>query len=381
VASVPPIVEDLQRELDLSATAAGFLTAAPVLCFGLLAPLAPVLARRVGAERVMLLALLPILLGVLVRAAGPTSALFVGTILAGAGVAVANVIVPSVVKGRFRRSGAITGVYVATLTIGAALAAGLTVPLERTLGWQGALAIWAVPACLAVAVVAPAVLGPGGSLTARGGGGDARRLLGDLRAWQVTLYMGLQSLVFYAGLAWLPSILRADGYGAGSAGILLALYSVGGVPASLAVPVLATRLRDQRGLAVAVTGLEAAAIAGLVVAPDAAPLWVLLFAFGQGGAIALALTLMVLRAPDPRRAGELSGMAQAIGYTMAAAGPFLLGALYDATGRWDPALLALLALTVPLAAVGVAAGQTGTVRPAPTAPPGIAGADAQDSSA
>jgi CP family cyanate transporter-like MFS transporter len=213
-------------------------------------------------------------------------------------------------------------------------------------------------------VVALAVLGPSGSETARGGVGDARRLLGDRRAWQVTLYMGLQSLVFYAGLAWLPSVLRADGYGAASAGTLLALYSVGGVPASLAVPVIATRLRDQRVLAVVLTALEATAILGLVTAPGAAPLWVLLFAFGQGGAIALALMLMVLRAPDPRRAGELSGMAQSIGYTMAAAGPFLLGALYDATGRWDPPLLALLALTVPLAAFGVAAGRRGTVRPA-----------------
>jgi MFS transporter, CP family, cyanate transporter len=322
-----------------------------------------VLARRVGAERVVLLALVPIFVGVLVRAAGSSAALFAGTILAGAGVAVANVIVPSVVKGRFRRSGAITGVYVATLTIGAALAAGLTVPLERRLGWEGALAIWAVPAAIAICVIALGVLGPSKSETSRGGTGNARRLLGDWRAWQVTLYMGFQSLVFYAGLAWLPSVLRADGYGAASAGTLLALYSVGGVPASLAVPVIATRMRDQRVLAVLLTALEATAILGLVAAPGVAPLWVFLFALGQGGAIALALMLMVLRAPDPRRAGELSGMAQSIGYTMAAAGPFLLGALYDATGRWDPPLLALLALTVPLAAFGIAAGRAGTVRP------------------
>jgi CP family cyanate transporter-like MFS transporter len=363
VASVPPIVDELQADLDFSATAAGFLTAAPVLCFGLLAPLAPVLARRVGAERVVLLALVPIIVGVLGRAAGSSAALFVGTILAGAGVAVANVIVPSVVKGRFRRSGAITGVYVATLTIGAALAAGLTVPLERSLGWQRALAVWALPAALAAVVVGAVVLRSSGSPTARGGEGDARRLLGDLRAWQVTLYMGLQSLVFYAGLAWLPSVLRADGYSAASAGTLLALYALGGAPASFVVSVLAGRMRDQRLLAVAVTALEAVALLGLVVAPDAAPLWVLSFALGQGGAISLALMLMVLRAPDSGRAAELSAMAQSIGYTMAAAGPFVLGALYDATSEWDPALLALLALTVPLAAVGIAAGRAGTVRP------------------
>lgn len=361
VASVPPIIDEVRRELGLSATAAGVLTAAPVLCFGLLAPVAPVVARRFGSERVVLLALVPVLVGVLARAAGSTLALFAGTLLAGAGVAAANVIVPSVVKGRFRRSGAITGVYVATLTAGAALAAGLTVPLEHRLGWEGALAVWAIPAAAAVLVVSAAVLRPSGSPTARGGESGARHLLRDGLAWQVTLYMGLQSLVFYAALAWLPSILRDNGYGAGSAGTLLALYALGGVPASLAVPVLATRMRDQRPLALAVTALEALALLGLLFAPGIAIAWVLLFALGQGGAISLALMLMVLRAPDSRRAAELSGMAQAIGYSLAAVGPFLVGALYDWTGNWDVPLVALLALTVPLAGVGIAAGRAETV--------------------
>jgi MFS transporter, CP family, cyanate transporter len=158
VASVPPIIEELERELGLSATAAGVLTAAPVLCFGALAPAAPMLARRLGAERVLLLTLAPILIGVLGRAAGSTFALFAGTLLAGAGVAVANVIVPSLVKGRFDRGmGLVTGLYVAALTGGAAFAAGLTVPFERSLGWETALAVWALPAALAALVLGAAV--------------------------------------------------------------------------------------------------------------------------------------------------------------------------------------------------------------------------------
>jgi CP family cyanate transporter-like MFS transporter len=362
VASVPPIIEELQRELGLSATGASFLTAAPVLCFGLLAPLAPVLARRFGGEHVILLALLAILTGVLARAAGPSFALFAGTVLAGAGIAVGNVIVPSVVKGRFRRTGAITGVYVATLTAGAALAAGLTVPIERRLGWEGALAVWAIPAAVAVIVVAAAVLGHTGSSTARGGEGASRRLLGDLIAWHVTLYMGLQSLVFYAGLAWLPSILRDAGYGATSAGTLLALYALGGAPAAFLIPVLAGRTPDQRLLAVAVTALEAIAILGLLLVPGAAVVWVLAFALGQGGAIGLAVMFMVLRAPNSRSAAELSAMAQAIGYSLAAVGPLLLGALHDWTDDWEIPLTALLLLTFPLALAGVAAGRARTVR-------------------
>jgi MFS transporter, CP family, cyanate transporter len=362
VASIPPIVDELRSDLGMSATAAGLLTATPVLCFGVLAPVAPMLARRFGAERALLLALIPLFVGVLGRAVGSTFALFAGTLLAGAGVASANVLVPSVVKGQFgRRVGGITGVYVATLTGGAALAAGLTVPLERALGWEAALALWAVPAAIAVVVLALAVLPDRAAATGRGGGGGARQLLGDPLAWQVTLYMGLQSFVFYAALAWLPSILRDDGFSAETAGTLLALYALGGIPGALVVPVLATRMRDQRLLATGVTVLEAVALLGLLVAPDAALAWVVLFALGQGGAISLALTLMVLRAPDPRRAAELSGMAQAIGYSIAALGPLAVGALHDWSGDWSLPLAALLVTTAPLLAVGVGAGRARVV--------------------
>ena len=361
MASVPPLVDELQRELGLSATAAGLLTAAPVLCFGLLAPAAPALARRLGGERALLLALLPVLIGVAGRAAGPTFALFAGTVLAGAGVAVANVLVPSVVKGRFdRQVGIVTGLYVAALTGGAALAAGLTVPLEDELGWQGALAVWSLPAALALVVLG---LGVGRPTGVRPQPADLRGLLGDRVAWQVTLYMGLQSLVFYAGLAWLPSILRDAGFAAGTAGSLLAVYALGGIPTSLLVPMVATRLPDQRLLALGVTALETAAILGLLAAPGAAVAWVTLFALGQGGAIALALTLMVLRAPDPGRAAELSGMAQTLGYSLAAFGPVAVGALHDWSNGWRVPLTVLLALTVPLAAVGVGAGRDRRVAP------------------
>jgi MFS transporter, CP family, cyanate transporter len=373
VASVPPIIDELERELGLSATAAGVLTAAPVLCFGALAPAAPMVARRLGAERVLLLALAPILIGVLGRAAGSTFALFAGTLLAGAGVAVANVIVPSVIKGRFDRStGIVTGLYVAALTGGAAVAAGLTVPFERSLGWEAALAVWAFPTAIAVLVLGAAVARTPASVSPPVEGGGLRVLLGDRLAWQVTLYMGLQSLVFYAGLAWLPSILRDAGYSAGWAGTLLALYAFGGIPTSLLIPVLAAKLRDQQLLAAGVTALEAVALAGLLVAPGAAVAWVALLALGQGGAIGLALTLMSLRAPNPRRAAELSGMAQAVGYSLAAIGPFAIGALHDWSGDWDVPVIALLLVTLPLLVVGVRAGRAGVVRPARSASAGYA---------
>jgi CP family cyanate transporter-like MFS transporter len=366
VASVPPVIDELRDDLDLSAAAAGLLTSAPILCFGLLAPVAPLLARRLGAERVLLYALLPLAVGVLIRGESSLVALFAGTLLAGAAIAVANVVVPSIVKGRFAEGeGRLMGLYVAALGAGAALAAGLTVPIEDTLGagWEAGLAVWAIPAAAATAILGVAVVRDTGRLTARGGAGDARALLGDALAWQVTLFFGLQSIVFYIALTWLPSILREDGFGAGEAGALLALFALGGIPPALVVPVLATGMRDQRAIAVGVAAIEAVAVIGLLAAPSAAAVWVTLFALGQGAAFSLALTLIVLRAPDSRRTAELSGMAQAIGYSLAAVGPLAVGALHDWSGGWDAPLVALLLLTVPLLAAGIAAGRARTVRP------------------
>jgi MFS transporter, CP family, cyanate transporter len=360
VASVPPVIDEIERDLDLSAAAAGLLTTLPVLCFGVLAPLAPILARRLSLERVLVAAAVTIVVGVLLRAAPATAALFVGTAAAGAGIAVANVAVPAVVKSRFAHAtGLVMGLYAASLGAGAALAGGLTVPLRDALdgGWEAALAVWALPAALAAAVLAAAAVRSERETTFRDRGGRLRSLLRDPVAWHVTLYMGLQGAAFYAGLAWIPSILRESGFSAAEAGAALSLFAVGGIPASLVAPALAARLRDQRALAATLTLLEAAAVAGLLAAPRAAFAWVALFAVGQGGAIGLALTLMVLRAPDGRRAGELSGMAQTIGYVVAAAGPVALGVLRDASGGWDAPLAALLVLLLALLAVSLAAGR------------------------
>jgi CP family cyanate transporter-like MFS transporter len=357
---VPPVVDEIVADLDLSAAAAGLLTTTPVLCFGVFAPAAPVLARRLGADRVLLVALVPIVVGLLVRSAPSTTLLFAGTLLIGAGIAVGNVIVPAVLKGRFGDSiGPLTGVYTATLAGGAALAAGLTVPIQRALdaGWRVALTMWAIPAVLAVAVVATALTRDRTTVTTRGEPGSARALLGDRLAWQVTVFMGLQSLLFYATLAWLPSILRDAGYSPEAAGGLLALYAVGGLPAALLTPPLAMRRRTQGWLATMATAAMAAGIAGLLVAPEATVVWVGLLALAQGGSLGLALSLIILRTPDQKRAAELSGMAQAIGYGLAAAGPLAVGVLRDESGGWELPLAVLLGLTIPLLAAGLGAGR------------------------
>jgi MFS transporter, CP family, cyanate transporter len=358
VASVPPLLSDLERHLGFSSTVAGLLTSLPVLCFGVGALVAVPIARRVGGEAALLLAFVPVCAGTLLRAAGSTGALFAGTVLAGAGIAVGNVIVPAVIKSRFSsRIGLLMGAYVAVLGAGATMAGGLAVPAEHALGWRGSLAVWAVPAAVAVAVLAVALVRDDSPAAVRGGVGDARALLRSGLAWQVTLCFAFQSAIFYSGLTWLPSILRDHGFSPAAAGALNSVYTLVGIPASLLSPVLATRLRDQRALVLAFGALVPVAVLGLLLAPGAAPLWVPVFALGQGGSFALALTLIVLRSPDARRSAELSGMTQAIGYCLAALGPLLVGVLHDAEGGWTAPLLFLLALAAAMLVAGWGAGR------------------------
>jgi CP family cyanate transporter-like MFS transporter len=362
VASVPPLLSDLERSPGMSSTVAGLLTSLPVLCFGVLAFAAPPLVRRAGGEATLVLVLLAITAGVLARASGAVGTLFAGTAVAGAGMAVGNVIVPAVIKASFpAQIGLMMGLYTGVLNTSAALGGGLAVPFEHALGWQGSLAIWAAPAALAAVVMAAAARRGHHDPTVRGGVGGLRSLFRDRLAWQVTLFFAIQSSVFYSGLTWLPSILKADGFGSGTSGALLSVYALAGAPTALIAPALATRVRTQGGLIGLAIAFDAAALAGLVLAPGAAPLWVTLFGFGQGAAFALALTLVVLRSPNARRGAELSAMTQAVGYCIAAIGPVAVGAVHDAVGGWNASLLLLLALCVPLVGLGAAAGRSRVV--------------------
>jgi CP family cyanate transporter-like MFS transporter len=363
VASVPPVLDEIQRDLGVSSAVAGLLTSIPVLCFGLLAPAAPALVRRYGAERVLLGALAALTFATLLRGIPSLGPLFAATAAGGAAVAVANVGVPAIVKEHVRAgTGRVMGLYVGALGAGAALAAGLTPPLADAFGgrWSVALAVWALPAAIA-AIAVGAVVDRGDDSTEASVMGNARALLRDSLAWQVTGFMALQSLVFYAGLAWLPSFLRDNGYTASEAGVALSLYLLLGIPASLVVPPLAVRMRDQRVLAAATAGVEAAAIAGLLLAPDAAFVWAALFGIGQGATFSLALTLIVLRTPHAGRAAQLSAMAQTIGYTLAAAGPIGLALVHDASGGWNAPFAVLFICAAILAGVGLLAGRVAFV--------------------
>lgn len=365
VTSVASLLTEIRLDLGLSATAASLLTAAPVICFGLLAPFAPRLADRLGLERTLGVVLGGIALGLLVRVGPNDLTLFGGTILAGGSIAVGNVLLPALIKRDFpTRAGALTGAYTMSLQIAAALAAGLSVPIAATLGgWRWGAAFWAIPAALTLVVwlpqlrlrTLPLVEATRTSMAA---------LLRDRVAWLVTIYFGIQSLEFYAVISWLPTIYRDAGFSAADAGLVLSVSTLMGAPAALIMPSLASRAHDQRVHALAVGLITGAGIAGVLLSPTSLPwVWAALIGIGNGASFPLALTFLVLRTQSSHETARLSAMAQSIGYLIAATGPIIMGVLHAVTGAWTVSLGFVLALLLPQTVIGMAAARRRFVVP------------------
>jgi CP family cyanate transporter-like MFS transporter len=373
ITSLPPIFPELQTQLGLSGATVSVLAATPVICFGVVSGFAAALARRLGEERVLLVAIIALTAGLVLRAAAPSTLLFPGTILAGAAIAVMNVLLSSLIKRRWpERAGMLIGLYITALSVGAIAGSVVSVPLWQasggslllTLGWLAA------PAALAALLWLPQLKAadtqsrsqpsdrtdPGDSASlAR----PAIRRLAVHRyplAWQVMLFMGLQSLVYYATLSWLPTILRDRGESAAGAGDLLALMGVGNLAVSLVVPVIAQRMRAQHVLVVPTVAAIGGGLAGLVYAPlGSAVAWALILGAGQNAALALAIFFTAARSPDAATAASLSAFSQAAGYLLASAGPLGVGLLHAATGSWTGSVVALFALTAALLVFGLLA--------------------------
>jgi CP family cyanate transporter-like MFS transporter len=293
-----------------------------------------------------------------VRAAWPSGGLFPGTVLAGCAIAVMNVFVPSLIRRRFPgHVGLMTGVYSTALVAGGSLAAATTVPLRDAAGGSLhlALGIWAIP--IAIALVAWLPQRRHGALSPVAGGRAAIRALGRSPvAWYVTLFMGLQSLLYYAPLSWLPAIHRDQGIDPATAGYLLSTLNLISIPTTFLAPVIATRMRDQRKAVAGCVALTAAGLLGILLAPSSTALvWVIVLGLGQGAALSLALLMIVLRAGDDNTAARLSSMAQGFGYLLAASGPLVMGLLHAATGDWTVPLILLVALCALELAAGLAA--------------------------
>ncbi len=362
--SLSVLLPEIVEALGVSGAVAGYLTTLPVLCLGLFAPFAATLADRHGAERVLMLVLTLIAAGTALRAADTTAMLFAGSAMAGAGIAMGNVLLPSVVKRDFPdRVPLMTGLFTMSLCGGAAAAAAFTVPLAEAGGsWRFALAVWAVPAFVVAVLWLPRCLGQSAQPGSRSM--PALRLWHDGLAWQVACFMGLQSALAYCVMGWMAPILRWRGLDGVTAGFYVSGSIMVQVVTCLLIPPLAARFRSQSVINVSLAFLAASTLLGLLVAPTAwLPVLVLLQGIGQGGLFAIAMTVIILRSADPRVAARLSGMSQAIGYVLAAFGPMLVGMLFDATGSYAATGWLFAGIGLAAMASGWGAGRRLFVRP------------------
>ncbi len=361
--SASALLPEIRSELGLSALGASLLTTLPVVCLGAFSPLAPRLSQRIGSERTLLFVLFLLAIGTAMRGASSVPLLFIGTALAGACIAIGNVLLPGLVKRDFAdRAALMTGCYTMALCAGAASAAGLTLPLERALGGSmaGALAAWALPALVVGAIWLPQVLTT--KSATRRSGFAVEGLWRDRLAWQVTLFMGLQSALAYCVFGWLVPILRERGLDGVTAGAIVSASVMVQAAACLVAPQIAVRGKDQRLINASLCVIAVVALLGLLFAPlSTVWLWAVLQGIGQGGLIAVAMTTIVLRSRDQHIAAHLSGMAQCVGYLLAAVGPLIVGLLRGWTGSFAWCAVLFVALGVGAAINGWNAGRASYV--------------------
>lgn len=360
VTSVAPLLGDMREELGTSATWAGLLTTMPGLCFAAAGLTAPRLSSRFGLGRVISAALVVLTAGLVLRTVDGPHVVIGATLLACAGIALINVLIPVVIKGSFpTRVGLMTGIYTAALQGGGALGSAVTPGLEEPLGgWRLALAAWAAIAVLALLAWLPASRRHRSSWALSTElAGKPRSLLRSRLAWTVTLFFGCQAFLAYIVMGWLPQIFIDNGISKVQAGILVGLVSLIGVPVSLIISPLAARATHQSGWIVALGVLGFAGAVGLLVAPAAAPwVWSVLIGVGMS-AFSIALTVIALRARNAEDTAQLSGMVQGFGYLFAGLGPFLFGLLHDVSDGWTIPFAMFLSVYVVQIVAGALAGR------------------------
>jgi CP family cyanate transporter-like MFS transporter len=356
VTALAPVLDRLQAHFALGSAAAGLLTTLPLLVFAAVSPFAAGLAGRHGLERALFAGFALIVAGLVLRITGSAAALYGGMVVLAVGIALGNVLLPGLVKRDFPRHVALlTSAYSLVMGAVAALGSALAVPLAARGGWPLALGSLGAVALLGLLVWLPQLRRHDGA--GAGAGSHYRGIWRHGLAWQVTLFLGFNSFIYYTLIGWLPSMLAGSGYSAAAAGRLHGAMQIGVAVAGLLVAALIRYRRDQRALALLMVLLEIAGLLGLWLLPQWSGLWALLFGAGNGAVFILALSFVGLRSATPAQAASLSGMAQCLGYLMAAAGPALMGLLHDAVQGWGAVMLVCVALCAAMAVAGVMAGR------------------------
>ena len=361
--AIGPVLEDIRATFNLSASAAGLLNFIPLMMFALLAPPAAWAGNRFGLEKTLWYAVWLIMLGSLLRMGGVTG-LWLGTLLLSAGIAAANVLLPPLIKRDFAGHAArYTGLYAGVMAVTASLASGVAVPLAQATktGWILSLGIWLLPAVVALVAWLPLLKY---SRSASNNKNAASRLRSPWRSalgWQVSLFMALQSMVFYTLIAWFTPWAEAQGFSQLSAGWLLFVYQIVAVVSNLSCMVALKKLSDQRIIGFLASLAIFIGLGGLYCFPTLAMLWLITAGLGAGASMVICLSLFGLRSGDHRQASQLSGMGQCVGYGLAALGPLAFGMLHEHFNNWSTPLLVLIAMSLLQVFIAPLAGRNRTI--------------------
>lgn len=361
ITSVGPLVGTITNSLNLTGAQAGLITTLPLIAFAIISPIAPKLARKFGTETTILGSLILIILGLGIRYLPSIPTLFLGTAILGCGIAVGNVLIPSIVKQEFQnQSGLVTGIYSVSMNLTGAIASGVSIPLIEKLGWtwNQAFSLWIILAALALLAWLPQLKNK--KATPDVNVVDTNNSIWHSSlAWSVSLFMGIQSFIFYVLVAWLPEMLISQGIPSSKSGGMLSLLQLTLLPTTFIIPIIAEKRPNQKSLVVISFELFTLGISGLMFS-SLAVISLSIIAIGIAGGIAFSLSMMFfnLRTSTPKEAADLSGMAQSIGYILAAVGSFLFGLLHDLTNNWQSSLFLLIGMTIILLFVGLNAGSS-----------------------
>ncbi|MCB5161745.1 MFS transporter [Marinomonas algarum] len=359
ITGLPPLLSRISQDLNLSSSQSGLLTSLPLLAFAFFAPVASWLTRYFRIERILASGVGLIALGMLMRTFGATATLYLGAVVIGAGIAIGNVLLPSLLKREFpEHIIQLTAVYVLMMSIGGFMMSSFMVPLslfaEQNLlvlpftdtpirGWSFALA------CQMLCIILPLMVWFSGKIPLHQAPQKntlevSSSVWRSKTAWQVAGFLSFNSLLSYILVAWVPAILMSQGYRDTTAGLYQGYLQLAGAAPSLLLTPFIHRLGSHRRLCLFATGLTFMSLAGFLFVPSESAIWSVLFGFGISMGFILGLSFVGMRTHSPKQAAALSGMAQLIGYTLAAIGPVFIGALYDWRQSWDWPLYILLVI-------------------------------------
>ncbi|ABZ78047.1 major facilitator superfamily MFS_1 [Shewanella halifaxensis HAW-EB4] len=374
ITGVGPLLDAIRAELNLSATQAGMLTTLPLLAFAFFSPIASKVGRKCGLELALMLSLLFILIGLVGRSLGSASALFIGTVVIGAGIAFANVLLPSLMKRDFpNKITTMTSMYVLMMGAGSAMSASLAIPLTDMANqlsisviptWAFSLGGLVIFPLIAILVWLPQIRNHTAPSKDTQTLDSHSYLWRNSSAWQITLFLALNSFLMYIFISWLPTILVDNGFNHHEAGVIhgvLQLFTA--VPALILIPFM-SKLKDKRLLSFSLTLMAFIGIMGLLLKPELAMIWAMLFGFGAGGGFIVALALISLRTESAHQAATLSGMAQFLGYLLAATGPMIMGELHEQTASWQLPLILCAICAILWSAFSLLAAKDELIEPA-----------------